>query len=168
MYSLNEEKVSYAIQVFLLFLNVAQENKSISHEEMEKFREEAITISTHLQLKEVDISEALSKFNALVERMNSFLKTPYPTLLLDSPENFVKGEILAFEYYLHQELKANYLTVQQEKPLFNDALQLWEKIGTTLSLQQGLSEFSQIVKKHNSYLPDKSKYPELPHELPAP
>lgn len=155
----NRERITFSIQTFLLFLNAAKQSKSLKVEQAEGLREEALLLLESLENEKVDQEEIVRQFNALITKMNGFLSAPYPPFMTDTLENMVKGEIVAFEHYLNQELKANHLTVQQEAPLFNDSLHLWEQIGSSLSPKEGVLGLFVIVEKLNRMLPETERYP---------
>ena len=73
-----------------------------------------------LQKEQIESKQAVMKLNQIIENLNANIRTPYPLFITDSFEDQLKGEVIAFEHYLNQELKANHLTIQQEAPLFND------------------------------------------------
>lgn len=152
----NREKIMYGIQAFLLFLNIAEQSKSLKKEQVEAFREETILL---LEKLTEECDEVAIQFNKIIATMNDSLSAPYPAFATDSLENMVKGEIVAFEHYLNQELKASHLTVEQEAPLFNDSLHLWEQVGLTLSPKEGIEEWAIIVEKLNGMLPENERYP---------
>ncbi len=156
---LNTEKVSYGIQALLIFLNISKEAKSLKHAEVESFRTELLNLLEVLGAGKVSCEGVAKELNHLIEKINHSLTAPYPLLMTDTPESFVKSEIAAFEYYLNQELKANHLTVQQEAPLFNDSLKLWRKCGVSLSAKEGMKELYSIVEKTNRIVPEEKKYP---------
>src|SRR5262249_24102108 len=110
-------------------------------------------------LGEKDLNQSVQNLNKLIDEMNLYLRAPYPTFASDTLENFVKNEIVAFEHFLWSELKANHLTVQQEAPLFNDSLHLWEKVGTGMTPKEALMELSTIVARANKLLPESERYP---------
>jgi hypothetical protein len=156
---MNKEKAVYAIQTFMSFLNIAKVTQTENSQNMEGFREESLTLLEKLIANKMDPLTAIFQLNRLIEQVNQFLKAPYPLFVTDTTENLVRGEIVAFEHYLNQELKANHLTVQEEAPLFNDSLMLWEKVGVSLTAKEGIYEFSAIVEKLNSLLPQEEHYP---------
>lgn len=156
---LSREKVIYSIQALLLFLNISKESRSLSEHEAERFRNECLDLMEQLSAEKITGSKGAFELNTLIGKMNQSLSAPYPTLQTDSVENFVKGEIVAFEHYLNQELKANHLTVHDEAPLFNQSLVLWEQVGTKLSAEEGASELSVLVEKLNKLLPEEEQYP---------
>lgn len=156
---LSKEKAAYAIQTFVMFLNITQENQKMLAGEIEKYKEQAYVLMAKLAGGEIGPLAASLQLNGLIEELNQLMKAPYPSLVADSSENLVKGEIVAFEHYLNQELKARHLTIQQEAPLFNDSLNLWEKVGVSLTAKEGVSEFAALVEKLNSLLPEKEQYP---------
>jgi len=121
--------------------------------------EKCLDLLEGLATEKIEGAKGALDLNALIEKMNQSLLAPYPSLPTDNLENFVKGEIVAFEHYLNQELKANHLTVQEEAPLFNESLTLWEQVGTQLSPQDGVSGFSAIIEKLNQLLPEEERYP---------
>ncbi|MCC5831811.1 MAG: hypothetical protein JJU12_02065 [Chlamydiales bacterium] len=156
---LNREKVIYSIQALLLFLNISKETNSLSEREVEEFRRASLDLMELLGAEKITGGKGAFELNTLINKMNQSLSAPYPRLQTDSIENFVKGEVVAFEHYLNQELKANHLTIHQEAPLFNQSLMLWEQIGTNLSAQEGSSELSLLVEKLNKLLPEEEQYP---------
>lgn len=156
---LSRERVSHSIQALLLFLNISKEAKSLGAELAHSIRERCLDLLGELAAGQIDGAKGTLTLNALIEEMNATLAAPYPTLPTDTFENYVKGEIVAFEHYLNQELKAKHLTVQQEAPLFNMSLTLWEQVGTSLTAQQGASELSALVEKLNTFLPESERYP---------
>lgn len=160
---INKEKVTFAIQSFLMYLNISKDSQNLKQEQVESFKEKTINLLEKLSTDQADPLSSALELNTLIETMNGFLKAPYPTLMTDTSENLVKGEIVAFEHYLNQELKANHLTVSEEAPLFNASLKLWENVGVSLSAKEGVSQFSAIVEKLNSLLPEDERYP-LPEE----
>jgi hypothetical protein len=157
---LSREKVIYSIQALLLFLNISKEAKSLSNKEAEDLRAECLHLMELLGAEKITGRKGAFELNTLIGKMNQSLSAPYPCLQTDSLENFVKGEIVAFEHYLNQELKANHLTVHEEAPLFNQSLILWEQIGTNLTAQEGSSELSMLVEKLNKLLPEEERYPD--------
>lgn len=156
---LNVEKVSYGIQALLIFLNISKEAKSLKQTEVETFRAELLDLMQVLSSGKVSCEGVAKDLNDIIEKMNQSLTAPYPLLMTDTPESFVKSEIAAFEHFLNQELKANHLTVQQEAPLFNDSLKLWEKVGVSLTAKEGMKELYSIVEKTNKIVPEEEKYP---------
>jgi len=156
---LSREKVTYSIQALLLFLNISKEASSLNDQEVEDIREKCLDLMESLSSEKIEGVRGALALNALIEQMNHSLSAPYPSLPTDNLENFVKGEIVAFEHYLNQELKANHLTVQEEAPIFNESLTLWEQVGSRLSAQDGVSELSALVEKLNLLLPEEERYP---------
>ena len=156
---LSKEKALYAIQTFIMFLNITQETQKHINGALEKSKEQTYDLMGKLVAGQIGPLAACGELNILIEKLNQLIKAPYPNLVVDSIENLVKGEIVAFEHYLNQELKANHLTIQQEAPLFNDSLNLWEKVGVSLTAKEGVSEFAALIEKLNSLLPDDEKYP---------
>lgn len=150
------EKVIYAVQTLIMFLGVAKEGPDGN---TLKFKEQAVDLLAALSTDAIDSETAIEQLNFLIARLNEVLKAPYPAFKNDSDENLVKNEIVAFEHYLNQELKVNHLTVQQEAPLFNDSLKLWESIGNSVSVQEGVSKFKTLIDKLNAYLPENEHYP---------
>lgn len=160
---LNKEKASFAIQSFLLFLGVSKDVRNLDHALLDEIKVKSLELLTQLQAGQQDPISSALKLNKLIEEVNLLLGAPYPSLMSDTNENLVKTEIVAFEHYLKQELKANHLSVQQEAPLFNDSLRLWEKVGVSLSAKEGVCEFSALIEKLNQMLPEEEHYP-LPDE----
>ncbi len=156
---LNKEKATYSISTFIMFLNIIGENQRKLSQEIEKYREEAYTLLVQLTADELGPLAASLQLNQLIEKFNHLIKTPYPVLVADSAVNLVKGDIVAFEHYLNQELKANHLSLQEESLLFSDSLKLWEQVGVSLSAKEGVSEFAALIEKLNSMLPDNERYP---------
>ncbi len=156
---LNKEKAIYAVQTFMTFLNIAKETQTQHAAQIDECRERTLVLFEKLIVNQTDALGAIFQLNRLIEQINRLLKAPYPVFATDTNENVVKGEIVAFEHYLNQELKANHLTIQQEAPLFNDSLNLWEKVGVSLTAKEGASEFAALVDKLNILLPNEEKYP---------
>lgn len=156
---LNKDKALYAVQTFIMFLNITQENHKNINGALEECKEKSYDLMGKLVAGQIGPLAACGELNILIEKLNHLIKAPYPALVVDSTENLVKGEIVAFEHYLNQELMAQHLTIQQEAPLFNDSLNLWEKVGVSLTAKEGVSEFAAIVEKLNSLLPENEKYP---------
>ncbi len=150
---IGKKKVAYAIEAFILFLNMAQ------GADFTPLREEAVILSQKLIGDDLNAASATHELNLLIENLNRVLKTPYPALMTDTDENLVKTEIVAFEHYLNQGLKANHLTVHQEAPLFQDSMRLWERIGVSLTAKEGLFQFAALVEKVNHFLPENERYP---------
>lgn len=153
---INKDKAAYAIQTFIMFLTIAKEGQS---SDILSFKEQAIDLLTQLTSNQLDSESATMQLNTLIEKLNQFVKAPYPALMIDTTENLVKTEIVAFEHYLNLELKVNHLTIQQEAPLFNDSLRLWESIGVSLSAKEGISQFAALIEKVNGFLPENERYP---------
>jgi hypothetical protein len=156
---LTKEKACYVIQTFIMFLNVTRKALSDHQEEIDKNKDLALQLLENVSQEKLGPLQATLELNALIGKMNFFLKAPYPQVTADTEENLVKGEIVAFEHYLNQELKANHLTLKQEAPIFNDSLRLWEKIGVTLDAREGAFELAHLVKKTNQMLPLEEQYP---------
>ncbi|MFZ0565384.1 MAG: hypothetical protein WAM28_04290 [Chlamydiales bacterium] len=156
---LSVEKVTYALEALLMFLNISKESQSLPPESAEQIRKRSLELLQKLGAGEVDSLVAAKELNEIVEQMNQSLKAPYPFLMTDSAEEFVKGEIVAFEHYLSQELRAHHLNAHQEASLFNDSLRLWEQVGIDLSAREGISEFNAIIEKLNRLLPEEEHYP---------
>lgn len=156
---LSREKVIHSIQALLLFLNISKEAKSLGENVVEELRTNCLDLMEQLATEQMTGSKGAFELNTLIGKMNQSLSAPYPSLQTDSVESFVKGEVVAFEHYLNQELKAKHLTVHDEAPLFNESLILWEQIGTQLSAQEGASELSVLIEKLNSLLPEDERYP---------
>jgi hypothetical protein len=156
---LSKEKASYAIQTFIMFLNITKENQPALIADIEGLQEQAYLLLEKIVGGQLGPLTASLQLNGLIEKLNLLITAPYPSVLTDSSENLVKGGIVAFEHYLNQELKAHHITVQQEAPLFNDSLNLWEKVGVSLTAKEGASELAALVEKLNSLLPDNEKYP---------
>ncbi len=160
---LSKDQVSYALQAFVLFLNISKGVRSIDQSLVEECRQAALDLMEKLLLDKQDSASCCAEFNELIAKINHSLTVPYPTLVNGTSETFIKTEILAFEHYLKQELQANHLSVQDEAPLFNDSVKLWEKIGASLSAKEGTIEFSGLIKKLNQIVPKEERYP-LPDE----
>jgi len=163
MHVMNKEKAIYAIQTFMIFLNIAKVTQNQNVVDMEEIREKSLTLLEKLMTHQIDPLTSIFQLNRLIEQANQLLKAPYPLSTADSSENLVKGEIVAFEHYLNQELKAQHLSLQDEVPLFNDSLILWEKVGISLTAKEGVCKFAALVEKLNSLLPREEHYP-LPDE----
>jgi hypothetical protein len=157
---LSRGKVIYSIQALLLFLNISKESKSLSENEAVELREQCLDLLELLGAEKITESKGVFELNTIIGRMNQSLSAPYPILQTDSVENFVKTEIVAFEHYLNQELKANHLTIHDEAPLFNQSLILWEQVGTNLSAQEGSSQLSLLIEKLNKIVPEDERYPD--------
>jgi len=156
---LNKEKAIYAVQTFMIFLNVTKETQKDNMQDFELCREKTLVLLEKLIANQSDPLSTIFQLNRLIEHVNQLLKAPYPIFITDTSENLVKGEIVAFEHFLNQELKANRLTIQEEAPLFNDSLSLWEKVGVSLTAQEGASEFAALIEKLNRLLPKEEQYP---------
>src|ERR1700722_17188076 len=156
---LNKEQALYAIQTFLMFLNIAKVTDSQSGFDIQKYKDQVLQLLENLSSEQLDPSEAILQLNSLVKQVNQWLRAPYPIFLMDTSESLVKGKIVAFEHYLNQELKANHLTLQEESPLFNESLTLWDKVGVSLSAKEGVSELANLIEKLNRLLPHEEHYP---------
>lgn len=154
-----KEKATYAVQTFMTFLNIAKVTQPQNEKDIETCREQALALLEKIIGNQHDPLTAIFNLNRLIEQMNKLLRAPYPILMTDTSENLVKGEIVAFEHYLHQELKGGRLAIHDEAPLFNDSLSLWEKVGVSLSAKEGISEFAALVEKLNTLLPADEQYP---------
>lgn len=156
---LNQEKVIHSIQALLLYLNLAGESKTLGAEEIEGVKAKCLDLLQNLSTNQLDPVSGVQALNKIIEQMNGSLRAPYPYIPIDSIENFVKGEIVAFEHYLNQELKTDHLTIHEEAPLFNESLTLWEQVGVSLSAEDGISGLSELIKKLNRFLPNDEHYP---------
>ena len=144
-----------------MFLDLTKYSKSLTSECVEKARAECLQLLEKLTSQEVESLGGAVRLNEIVEEVNKSLAAPYPFFMTDTAVNFVKGEIVAFEHYLNQELKAKHLNAQQEAPLFNDSLRLWEQVGTSLSAREGVAGFGALIEKLNRMLPEEEHYPFL-------
>jgi hypothetical protein len=156
---LNKEKAIYALQTFMSFLNIAKVTQVENAQDIENCRERTLVLLEKLLSNQLDSLSAIFQLNRLIELVNLHLRAPYPSCVTDSSESLVKGKIVAFEHYLNQELKAHHLTIQEEAPLFNDSLHLWEKVGVSLTAQEGVSQFALLIEKLNRLLPQEEHYP---------
>lgn len=156
---LSPERVSHSIQALLLFLNISKESQSIEVQEIEDIRSQCLDLLEGLAVGKIDATKGAITLNEIIEHMNHSLSAPYPSIPTDNLENFVKGEIVAFEHYLNQELKAHHITIQEEGPLFNASVTLWEQVGTRLSAQDSTAELCALVEKLNTLLPEDEQYP---------
>ena len=150
------KNVIYHIEALIMFLNISKDAKTLSQNFVDKTIERCMQLIDNAKK---DPMQAANQLNKLIDEMNQALSAPYPQLMTDTVENYVKSEIAAFEHFLNQELKANRLTIQQEAPLFNHSLHLWESIGISMSPAEGISEFSMLIGQVNALLPDEQKYP---------
>jgi preprotein translocase subunit SecA len=155
----NKEKATFAIQTFMMFLNITKKTQAQFQGEIEVNREQTLALLERLIANQIDPLSAIFQLNRIIDQVNKILRAPYPFFVTDTSENLIKGEIVAFEHYLNQELKAHHLTVQDEAPLFNDSLSLWEKVGVSLSAHEGAKEFAALVEKVNAFLPKEEQYP---------
>jgi hypothetical protein len=153
---MNKEQISYAIETLILFLSVAKEGP-LGHTLL--FKEQAVALLIEFSSGKMNAELAVYQINRLIEALNQVLRAPYPLFKSDSAENLVKTEIVAFEHYLNQELKLKHLTIQQEAPLFNDSLRLWESIGVSVSIEEGVYQFTALIQKLNTLLPENEHYP---------
>ncbi len=148
---LSREKVSHSIQALLLFADISKQSDVV--------RAPCVELMEKLESETITPSKGAFELNTLIEKMNHSLGAPYPLMQTDSAENFVKGEVVAFERYLNQGLKVNQLTIQDEAPLFDESLTLWEQIGTKLSAEEATSKLKSLIEKLNQLLPDDEYYP---------
>ncbi|MEZ5314760.1 MAG: hypothetical protein R3E91_00895 [Chlamydiales bacterium] len=156
---LNCEKVAYSIQALLLFLNLSKESDLLENKKVEEARLQCLDLINQLEMQKITANKGAFEVNRLIEILNQSLAIPYPIVEIDSLDSFLRGEIVAFEYYLNQELRVNHLTIQDETSLFHDSLTLWEQVGKKISAQEGILQFSLIVEQLNQLLPEQEHYP---------
>lgn len=159
----SSERVQFALQAYLLYVQSLMKNKRVKARLYEKQRAETIQLMENLVVKSIEVESALEALNQLIFEVNqATLKedfVPYPTIALKYPVTGIKEEILAFQHFLKEKIGTRVLKLETAEILFREATTIWLKVGSFLGAEQAVRNFQQLIEKTNTYLSDDEKYP---------
>ncbi len=142
-----------------MFLDLAQKNKILKNNDAKKPHKEVVAILQKVASNDETPVVAVDTINAQIKATNETMhQLMYPSIMLRTPLDFLRNEVVAFEMFLNMAMNAKLISFQNETELFNKAIAIWEDIGH-IKQSLSLTAFSNLVKQANALLPPVQHYP---------
>lgn len=161
-------QIRFALEALLTYVYSASQNRGVTKQFAKRLSEKGVNLLEKLEKNKVDLSAAEEELNQLIQELNTHLPpfpeyTLYPQFDLGNESLQVTLQVIAFQQFLNQGLRAGQMDLDVEGPIFDEAMHLWRRIATPrIAPHDAMQELSYLIKRGNECLKGEEEFYPLP------